>query len=163
MPHLSEYTEYKRKVINLILNDETCVELITGAEGTALPATSLVNKQVFPYDYRDETTTDAKVFVCVEVDEGDVRGPAVSGIHLWIYVAVPKSMMNMNGEIRRDALTQRIDTLLNGNKDFGFGKLERRPGGRIVLHDSFRGRFLHYHVLDWNRHNTTLPGTSSNG
>lgn len=161
MPHLSEFTEYKRKVVNLILNDEECVELITGAEGTSLPAVSLINNQVFLYDYIDETTTDAKVHVCIEVDDGDVRGPAVSGVHLWIYVAVPKSLMNMNGEIRRDALANRIDTLLNGNKDFGFGKLDRKPGGRIVLHDSFRGRFLHYYVLDWNRFCSSLPGTTS--
>jgi hypothetical protein len=161
MPHLSEFTEYKRKVVNLVLNDEECVELITGVENTTLPAISLVNTQVFPYDYIDETTTDAKVFVCVEVDEGEVKGPAVGWMHLWVYVAVPKSMMNMDGEIRRDALAQRIDKLLNGNRDFGFGKLERKPGGRIVLHDSFRGRFLHYHVRDWNRFCSTLPGTTS--
>ena len=123
-----------------------------------MPAGSLLNKQVFLYDYIDAATTDAKVFVCIEVDDGNVRGPAVTGAHLWIYIAVPKSMMNMDGEIRRDALAQRIDELLNGNMDFGFGKLERKPGGRIVLHDSFRGRFLHYYVLDWNRHNSTpLP------
>jgi hypothetical protein len=161
MPHLSESTEYKRRVVNLILNDAECVELITGVKNTTLPAASLVNNNVFLYDYIDETTTDAKVYVCIEVDDGDVRGPAVTGVHLWIYVSVPKSMMNMNGEIRRDALTHRIDELLNGNKDFGFGKLERRPGGRIVLHDSFRGRFLHYYVLDWNRFCSTLAGTTS--
>ena len=162
MPHLSEYTEYKKKVVNLILKDAECVELITGVENTTLPAVSLLNKQVFLYDYIDETTTDAKVFVCIEVDEGEVRTPAVGWMHLWIYIAVPKVLMNMEGEIRRDALAQRIDELLNGNLDFGFGKLERKPGGRIVLHDSFRGRFLHYHVRDWNRHNTSLPGTTAN-
>lgn len=48
-------------------------------------------------------------------------------------------MMNMSGEIRRDALVGRIDTLLNGNLDFGFGKLERRIGSRFNLHDTFRG------------------------
>ena len=163
MPHLSEFTAYKKRVVNLILKDAECVELITGVKNTALPAGSLLNKQVFLYDYIDAATTDAKVFVCIEVDDGNVRGPAVTGAHLWIYIAVPKSMMNMDGEIRRDALAQRIDELLNGNMDFGFGKLERKPGGRIVLHNSFRGRFLHYYVLDWNRHNSTLPGTTANG
>ena len=162
MPHLSEFTEFKKKVINLILYDAECVELITGVENTALPAGSLLNKQVFPYDYIDETTTDAKVFVCIEVDDGDVKGPAVAGVHLWVYIAVPKILMNMEGEIRRDALSQRIDELLNGNMDFGFGKLERKPGGRIVLHDSFRGRFLHYYVNGWNRFGSSLPGTTAN-
>lgn len=161
MPHLSEFTEYKKKVVNLILKDAECVELITGVENTPLPAASLLNKQVFLYDYIDAATTDAKVFICIEVDEGEIKGPAVGVMHLWIYIAVPKILMNMDGEIRRDALAQRIDELLNGNKDFGFGKLDRKPGGRIVLHDSFRGRFLHYFVQDWNRHNTSLPGTTS--
>ena len=161
MPHLSEFTEYKKKVLNLIVKDKTCVELITATSNPTLPATSLINKQLFLYDYIDETVSDEKVYVCVETDEGDVKGPAVTGVHLWIYVIVPKSMMNMSGEIRRDALVGRIDTLLNGNLDFGFGKLERRIGSRFNLHDTFRGRSLHYYVLDWNRFCSTLPGTTS--
>ena len=103
MPHLSEFTEYKKKVLNLIVKDKTCVELITATSNPTLPATSLINKQLFLYDYIDETVTDEKVYICVETDEGDVKGPAVTGVHLWIYVIVPKSMMNMSGEIRRDA------------------------------------------------------------
>jgi len=159
--HLSEFTEYKKLVAKLIVNDAECVELITGKKNTPLPAASLINDQVFLYDYVDETTTEAKVFVCVEVDDGLVRGPHVQEIDLFVYVAVPTSMMNMSGEIRRDALAQRIDRLLNGNLDFGFGKLERRPGGRFVFHNSFRGRILHYRVQDWNRFCSTLPGTTS--
>lgn len=161
MAHLSAFTEYKRRVANLILNDAECVRLITGKDDTPLPAASLINDQVYLYDYIDETTTDSKVFVCVEVDDGDVVSPAATVVHLWIYIAVPKELMNMHGEIRRDALAQRIDRLLNGNLDFGFGKLERRPGGRIVLHNMFRGRFLHYYVLDWNRFCKSLPGHSA--
>lgn len=158
MPHLSEFTEYKRKVASIILNDAECVELITNKKNTPLPAASLINDQVFLYDYIDETTTDSKVFVCIEVDEGEVRGPAVMEIHLYVHIAVPVSMMNMHGEIRRDAIAQRIDRLLNGNLDFGFTKLEREYGGRFVLHNSFRGRTLHYRVRDWNRFCSTLPG-----
>ncbi|MDD4279373.1 MAG: hypothetical protein PHX74_06520 [Candidatus Sumerlaeales bacterium] len=161
MPHLSEFTEYKKNVASLILNDSKSVELITGEKDTALPAASLINDQLFLYDYVDSTVEDAKTYVCIEVDEADVKSAAVSGIMLYVYIIVHKSLMNMSGEIRRDALCQRIDVLLNGNHDFGFGKLERRPGGRFSVNDSFRGRSLCYYVLDWNRFNTTLNGTSS--
>ena len=41
--------------------------------------------------------------------------PAVTQFEIYIIIAVPKSLMEMNGEIRRDAIAQRVDEMLNGS------------------------------------------------
>lgn len=139
-----------------MLRDREFVNLVTAVPDYPLPAADLLNKQVFLYDYIDSTVKDEKVYVCIEADDGVAYSCAVSRFDMYIYIAVPKYLMDMNGQIRRDAIAQRIDTLINGSTDYGFGKLERKSGGRIRLSDEFRGRVLHYTVEDWNRHNTTL-------
>ena len=50
MPFLSEFTEYKRRLANLIVKDEMCVELLTGEKGHKLPAADLIGKNVFLYE-----------------------------------------------------------------------------------------------------------------
>ena len=156
MPHLSALTEYKKVMINAFLRDRRFVDLVTNTSDHPLPASDLLSKQVFLYDFIDGTVKDEKVYVCIEADDSWVANCAVSQFNISIYIAVPKSLMDMNGEIRRDAIAQRIDELINGSTDFGFGKLKRKPGGRLQFNEAFRGRVLNYTVEDWNRHNTTL-------
>lgn len=156
MPHLSSLTEYKRTVINTFLRDKEFVELVANDKNHVLPASDLFEKQCFLYDYVDSTVKDDKVYVCVEVDPEQVVNCAVTRFNLYVYVAVPKSLMSMDGQIRRDAICQRIDELLNGRTDFGFGRLERKPSPRMQFSESFRGRVLVYTVEDWNRHCKTL-------
>lgn len=156
MPHLEELDDYKRVIVNKLLRDKEFVSLVTLEDEPELPAKVLLNRQVFLYDYLDNTVTDDKVFVCVDCDDDDTVNCAVGKFVLHIWVAVPKSLMNMNGKIRRDALVSRIDRLINGSTEFGFGKLTRRAGGRFQMTNTFRCRVLNYTVEDWNRHNTTL-------
>ena len=156
MPHLSSVDDFKRIIVNKFLRDRQFVDLVTNSTNHGLPASDLLSRQVFLYDYVDGTVQADKVFVCVEADDNRVKTPAVSLFDIYITIAVPKSMMDMNGKIRRDAIAQRIDEMLNGSTEFGFGKLERKPGGRLQFSDAFRAKLLHYSVENWNRHGSTL-------
>ena len=42
MPNLSEYTDIKKKIINLIVHDRECVDLISNTTGKTLPAADLI-------------------------------------------------------------------------------------------------------------------------
>lgn len=156
MPHLSSLTDYKKTMINCFLRDPELVELITGEQGHALPASDLLDRQVFLYDYIDSTVQDDRVILCIETDDGAAYSCAIARFELHIFIAVPKSKMSMDGKIRRDAIAERIDTMLNGSTQYGFGKLTRRAGGRVLFNNTYRTRVLHYTVEDWNRHNETL-------
>lgn len=155
MPMLSELESYKAKILNMIIRDEECVELIACRKGMQMPATNLVNDRIFMYDYVDETVKDQKVFICIEIDEGELGNIVSRYFDIHIYVVVHKALMDYTddegrGGVRRDAICSRIDHLINGSPDFGFKKLEASYGGRIVFSNDFRAKDLHYRALGKN-------------
>lgn len=159
MPNLSEYNEYKKILVNAIINDITCVNLITNTTGTELPAFSLIDdeytiNQIHLYDYIPETTTEKKTHVCIEVLDGTTFTQNVSGFYIQIDVIVPEALMVMRGEIRLDSLASAIDTLICGNTSYGFGCVQRKNGEVGVPIDGFRGRTLRYYVQGWNYEGT---------
>ena len=155
MPYLSEFTEYKRRIANLIVNDELCVELITGEKDRPLPAADLIGKNVYLYDYIDDTIKDAMVLICIEIDEGYYTSPTARDFDLHVYVSVHKSIMNYidddgRGQIRRDMLCSRIDNMLSNSTDFGFQKVKGAKGYRIIFSNDFRVKDMVYRIKGWN-------------
>ena len=149
MAYLSELTEFKRKIANLIVNDEMLVELISGKKGTLLPAAELIGQNVYLYDYVDDTLKDARTLVCIETDELDRTSPTARDFELHIYVCVHKSQMNYvdedgRGQVRRDMICSRIDALLNNRTDMGFQKLKPLRGYRIIFSSDFRTKDMVY-------------------
>lgn len=149
MAYLSELTEIKRKIANLIVNDEMLVELISGERGRQLPAADLIGRNVYMYDYVDDTLKDARTLVCIEIDEGDFTSPTARDFELHIYVCVHKSQMNFidengRGQVRRDLIASRIDALLNNRTDLGFQKLKPLRGYRIIFSSDFRTKDMVY-------------------
>ena len=63
MAYLSELTEFKRKIANLMVNDEMLVELVSGEKGKQLPAADLIGKNIYLYDYVDDTLKDARTLI----------------------------------------------------------------------------------------------------
>lgn len=149
MAYLSELTEIKRKIANLIVNDEMLVELISGEQGKQLPAADLIGKNVYLYDYVDDTLKDARTLVCIEIDENDYTSPTARDFELHVYVCVHKSQMNFidengRGQVRRDLIASRIDALLNNRTDLGFQKLKPLRGYRIIFSSDFRTKDMVY-------------------
>ena len=144
MAYLSELTEIKRKIANLIVNDEMLVELISGEQGKQLPAADLIGKNVYLYDYVDDTLKDARTLVCIEIDENDYTSPTARDFELHVYVCVHKSQMNFidengRGQVRRDLIASRID-----RTDLGFQKLKPLRGYRIIFSSDFRTKDMVY-------------------
>lgn len=149
MAYLSELTEFKRRIANLIVNDEMLVELISGEQGKTLPAADLIGKNVFLYDFVDDTLKDARTLVCLEIDEQDSTSPTARDFELHVYVCVHKSQMNFidengRGQIRRDLIASRIDWLLNNRTDLGFQKIKPLRGYRIIFSSDFRTKDMVY-------------------
>lgn len=159
MPNLSEYNEYKKLLVNAIINDATSVALITNTTGTILPAVSLIDdlhnvNQIHLYDYIPDTVDEKKTHVCIEVLDGTTLTQNVANFYIQIDVIVPESLMRMSGATRLDSLASAIDTLICGNTNYGFGHVTRNKGENGVPIDGFRGRTLRYFVQGWNYEGT---------
>ena len=155
MPNLSEYKEYKGKLVKAIVENADCVALITNTTGTTLPAKRLIDtpskvNQLHLYDYIPNTTEEAKTHVCIEVYDGPAINYTVAGFFIEVEIIVPETMMRMSGDTRLDALAVAIDKLINGSADYGFGNVSRVQSALNVPAEGFRGRLLKYYVKDWN-------------
>lgn len=159
--NLDQYYRYKKYIAQIILNDQKCVDLLTNSTYQGeLPAQELleqlkedqtyVSGQVHLYDYIPDPETEADSHICIEIDDIGTNTVAVGEYQIEINIIVPISLMNMYGNIRRDALASRIDYLINGDKNLGFGRVKRRMGGTGIPSVKFRSRRLRYMVQDFN-------------
>lgn len=153
---LKELTERKQLLFETILSDRECVNLLTNSEDHPLPALDLRYTQVFPYAWIDDTIQDAKTFLCFDLDVPRISNIAVKSVNLYIWMFSHKSLMPTRFGIRTDLLASRVDTLLNGSTEFGFGKLSLSSVTRLSPNTDYYGRALKYTVLDWNRFGTKL-------
>ena len=167
MPNLGQFVKYKKQIAMAILNDPECVDLISnGTYHGDYPAVSLLEQvlsdgryvpgQVHLYDFIPDVASDSRVHVNIEIDEDAMSTVAVGLYTIEILVMVPVDLMNMYGNIRRDALAARIDTLINGSTEYGFGRVERRAGSLGIPAPKVRSRRLKYSVKDWNMRDKEL-------
>lgn len=151
MPFLDEITTKKENLLKTFLTDQTFVDLVSGEEGKELPALDLRYEQVFPYAWLNDTVDVAKTFVCFEVDVPSISTIAVKNCYLYVWVFSHEKMMRTPNGVRVDLLANRIDELLNGHTEYGFGKMKLESCLRIAPNDDYYGRVLKYSVQDWNR------------
>ena len=161
MPNLSEYTDIKKKIVKLIVNDRDCVDLISNTTAMALPATGLIptpkaKNQIHMYNYQPGVSEEAKSHVCIEVFDGKIINGAVAWYEVDISIIVPEMLMVMDGEIRRDAIAAAIDRLVNNNLALGIGSVTRIPGACKEAMDGFRSRIIRYRVGNYNNLGETL-------
>lgn len=160
MPYLSELFKIKKKVVNILINDEELMTLLADGEPKAMPANYLIEQvlddgsyhtgQIHLYDFIPGNTATAESHICIEVVEDEVDTVFAGKYYLHIDVFVPEKMMNMFGNIRRDAIAARIDYLLNG-QHLVLATLKRIPGGLSKPIQGWRQRYIAYEVTGWNR------------
>lgn len=160
MPFLNEYYKIKKSVVNILVNDEEFVRLLTNSEPDDMPAKYLIEQlmddgslhygQIHLYDFIPGETQTAESHVCIEVMENKMDTVFAGKFILQIDVFVPEELMNMYGNIRRDAIAARIDFLLNG-QHIVLGQVERAGGGLAKPIQHWRQRVMRYQVTGWNR------------
>lgn len=152
MAFLGEIARHKLNITQTFLQDEELVSLITGDDSPALPAFGLQYKNVFPYDRKDDGAVEkTDVFLCTEFEVSSVRTIAVKNLTLWVWIFVPRARMHTPEGPLTDRIANRVDELLNGRTDFGFGKLSLESVSRVNPGPSFYGKALRYEFQDFNR------------
>lgn len=162
MANLKEVDLYKQKIIETLLSDDIVVQLLTNDPIHDVPAKDLVYVQVFPYDWMDVTSLTAQAYICLDIDIAGMKSNyAVKDCVMTVWVMCHQQAMSLRGTDNydlsytggtlRDKLADRIDYLLNGHKDFGFGKVELSRAPRFDPGGRYYGRELIYSVQDYNR------------
>ena len=151
MPFLSELTEKKQILIKELLSDQIFCDLVSGEVGHAIPAIDLRYKQVYPVSWVDSAISEAKTFVCFDMDVTGTSSIAVKNSEIYFWLFTHKNLMFTEKGILIDILASRIDELVNGSTELGFGKVKLESAGRWSPNAAYYGRVLTYSVKGWNR------------
>lgn len=148
-----EFFDYKNQFIGEICSDQEIVGLLTANESAAVPDRSLPYTQVFPYEYVPETESDAKTFICVDVDIVSVPNSTFYTLAIYVWVFAHKSQLRLsNGRgVITDKLASAIDRLANGSRDYGLGRLKLVSSLRFAPITDYQGRVLTFSATDFNR------------
>lgn len=159
---LEEFFDYKNELMKTICCNEDIVRLVTDSKEAPVPNTNLKYNQVFPFEYIPETTTEAKTFICFDVDIAEVVNKTYYLPVLYIWIFTHKSKMRMDeGGIRTDKLAAEIDKELNGSRYFGLGELGLHSVDRFSPIDDYQGRVLTYYATDFNRASGSKPAPTN--
>lgn len=151
MPFMTELTENKEQILKTLLMDQEFVDLVSNEVGHELPALDLRYTQVFPYGWIAPTISDAKTYVCFDVDVTDTSTIAVSDIYMYFWVFTHNTLAMTNEGVRVDRIAARIDRLINGSTELGFGKVKLESCVRDSPNADYYGRVILYSVQNWNR------------
>lgn len=149
---LDEFFDYKNKLMKDLCNSEEIVKLLTRKTDVTVPDTSLIYKQIFPYEFIPDTVDKAKTYICFDVDIISVPNQTYYYPALYIWVFTHKSNMRTDGGgIMTDKVCVEINNILNGNRTYGLGKLDLYSVDRFSPADDYLGRVLSYSAIDFNR------------
>ena len=165
--NLNVISQIKEKVLRTVLSDEICMKLVLNQPVVPLPALNARYTQVMPWRGVPQTQTETKSFVTFEVG---ITGPVNSAAReyvLAIYVLCHESLMPIDDKIgkslgvedrgtRVDLIADRLDYLINGQTDMGFGKVELKSSNPFEPIDGYVGRSLLYTITGWNRYGDKL-------
>lgn len=165
--NLNVISQIKEKVLRTVLSDEICMKLVLNQPVVPLPALDARYTQVMPWRGFPQTQTETKSFVSFEVGVSGPVNSAAREYTLAIYVMCHSSLMPIDDRIGRilgiddrgtrvDLIADRLDYLINGQTDMGFGKVEIQSSTPFEPIDGYIGRNLVYTITGWNRYGDKL-------
>lgn len=159
---LAELFEYKNQLMKDLCSDEALVKLVTGNENAAVPNHKLPYTQVFSYEFVPETVSEAKTFICFDVDIIAVPNKTFYIPVLYVWLFCHKSAARLpQGGIRLDQMCVEVNRLLNGSRFYGLGQLKLQAVERFSPILDYLGRAMTFEATDFNRYtadNKGIPG-----
>lgn len=157
--NLDELVEYPVQVLQKVGTDKTIVSLLTNDPDIDMDsdeADEVFDKYLYDYGYVDETTQEAKAYICIEAEVSKVPTSTVKDMNLYVTVICHKDYMKIAPSLfpgtignRRDNLVRNIDRLLDGSDYFGIGQLRLKSVRTISSPTGFTAREATYVVSDF--------------
>lgn len=156
---INELVEYPAKALQKIGTDKTVVGLLLDDPDVDMDsdeADEVFDQYLFDYLYVDNTTTEARAYVCVETELFKTPSPTIQDFHVYVTIICHKRFMKMDaskftGMIgnRRDNIARAVNKLLDGSEAFGIGALVLESVKTIGSPPGFTVRELTYRVADF--------------
>ncbi len=150
---LKDLGSYKTKLISAFVNSEEILECLFNKQPyTEDDVENLTYSQIFPYLYTDETQTETKTYICVDVKPvSKTRTMKNSQLVIWVYCH--KDIMEYSKKgysgTRVDILADMIERALRDSNKFGIGKMEFDEAPYFSPHNKYYGRQIFYNVSDF--------------
>lgn len=148
---LSEFFDYKNKLMEDLLTNESIVKLLD--ENVELKdAGRLAYTHVFPYEYIPETVEHSKTFICFDVDVQESINKTFLLPTLYIWVFSHKSKLRLReGGVQTDKLASEIANAINGSRFYGLGELDLYSVKRFAPVSDYQGKVMTFHAKEFNR------------
>lgn len=96
---LKDFYDYKNVLMREICSNPKIVKLVTGLTDPTIPNRDIPYTQVFPYEFIPETTDNANVYICFDVDIEKVPSKTtyVPVIYVWVFAHKSKIKLPTGG------------------------------------------------------------------
>lgn len=163
---LSEFFDYKNKLMEDLLTNEEIVKLVDNTVNIG-DSKLLAYSNVFPYEYIPDTVEEAKTFICFDVDVQESINKTFLRPTLYIWVFSHKSKLRLpEGGVQTDKLVSEIAKAINGSHEYGLGELELYSVKRFAPVTDYQGKVMTFHAKEFNRpapNNKPVPSNRKKG
>lgn len=160
--HLSEFFDYKNKLMEDLLTNEEIVHLLNKDINMPM-AKSLAYNLIFPCEYVPETIEHGNTYICFDVDIQKSVNKTYLLPTLYVWVFTHKSLLRLpEGGVRTDKLCSKICEAINGSREYGLGALELYSVKRFAPMTDYQGKCMTFHAIDFNRQFDPHKNTPSN-
>ena len=157
--YLDDLISYKENVIAALSQSQDVMGLLANNPNLDLEsseAEDIVERNIFDYDYIDGTLERHDAYVMVDDELVQPSSGTFNRWLLYVQVVCAKTFNDIDKKLfrgvkgnRRDNLARSIDVLLNGNRDYGVGKLVLMSVAPATVPDKFTSLLLTYEIRDF--------------
>ncbi len=152
---LEDFYDYKNKLMEDILTNETLVHLIN-EDIKMEDAYKLAYDQVFPAEFVPVTIHDGSTFVCFDVDVQSAGRASTKTflypvLYVWVFVHRHRLRLPDGGGVRTDKICSEICKAINGSRYYGLGELNFDSCKRFAPVTDYNGKCMVFKAKEFNR------------
>lgn len=148
---LDEFFDYKNKLMEDLLTNETIVHLVDD-DIPFEDAASLAYSKIYPCEYVPDTVEHGNTYVCFDVDIQSAANKTFLYPILYIWLFTHRSKLRVpEGGLRIDRLCSEICKTINGSREYGLGELSLYGVKRFAPMTDFNGKVMTFMAKDFNR------------
>jgi len=170
MSHLKELTTFKQELFGLLTGDTLLMRALVNTDNINSLVNDLPRKDgqrqlprhfmyenLFPFPWiATGMETEKKAYITVDIMNSGLMNNYYKDMAIGVYVFCHQDvikMINEDGSVvnRMDFIAQRIDELLNQNRNFGIGKLAFAGFKSDRMTDQIPGQCLIYSTATFDR------------
>ena len=148
--YLEEISDYKIKIMKALCQSKSIQKLVMLRESTR-EGREMMYTNIYPYSFVPETVTKANTFICFEIEVKRVLNRTFKEMDIIFWIFTHQSLIRTNEGIRPDVLSNEVDKIFNGSREFGLGTTELKIVSLVNPAKDYHGRTLVYKSTEFNR------------